>query len=178
MQKPIIMNYFDKVPNIHPEAFVAPGAAVIGEVTIGKGCSIWFSAVLRGDIEPVTLGEYTNVQDGTVIHVTRNGYPTWIGNRVTIGHRSMLHACTIYDEAFVGMNATILDRVVLETHSMIAAGAVVTPGKVVKTGELWAGVPARRIRLLTDNEIEHMSVSAENYRVHAEEYLELCKEPE
>ena len=174
MEKAIILNYFNKKPNIHPEAFVAPGAAVVGEVTIGKGCSIWFSAVLRGDIEPITLGDYTNVQDGTVIHVTRNGFPTWIGNRVTIGHRSMLHACTIHDESFVGMNATVLDRVVVETHAMVAAGAVVTPGKIIKSGELWAGVPAKRMRPLTNEEIEHMAVSADNYRKHAEEYLRLC----
>jgi len=85
MQKPIILDYFDKRPHIHTEAFITPGLAVVGEVTIGKGCSFWFSAVLRGDIEPITLGEYTNVQNGTVIQVTRNGFQTWIGNGVTIG---------------------------------------------------------------------------------------------
>jgi carbonic anhydrase/acetyltransferase-like protein (isoleucine patch superfamily) len=176
--KPLIMNYFDKSPNIHPEAFIAPGAAVIGEVTVGRLSSVWFNSVLRGDIEPVTVGEETNIQDGTVVHVTRNGYPTLIGSRVTVGHRCMLHACTIHDEGFVGMNATVLDRAVVETHGMVAAGAVVTPGKVVKSGELWAGVPAKRLRHLTDEEIEHMAVSAENYRKHAEEYLSLLSRGE
>ena len=172
------MNYFDKSPDIHPEAFIAPGSAIIGEVTIGRLSSIWFNSVLRGDIEPVIVGEHTNIQDGTVVHVTRNGYPTIIGDRVTVGHRCMLHACTIYDEAFVGMNATVLDRAVIEIHGMVAAGAVVTPGKVVKSGELWAGVPAKRMRTLTHEEIEHITVSAANYRKHAEEYLSLLSRGE
>lgn len=176
--QPVIMNYFDKSPDIHPEAFIAPGSAIIGEVTIGRLSSIWFNSVLRGDIEPVTVGEHTNIQDGTVVHVTRNGYPTRIGDRVTVGHRCMLHACTIYNEAFVGMNATVLDRAVIETHGMVAAGAVVTPGKVVKSGELWAGVPAKRLRFLSDEEIEHITVSAENYRRHAEEYLSILSKEE
>lgn len=176
--QPVIMNYFDKSPDIHPEAFIAPGSAIIGEVTIGRLSSIWFNSVLRGDIEPIEIGSCTNIQDGTVIHVRRPGYPTIIGDRVTVGHKAMLHACTIHDEGFVGMNATVLDYVTIETHGLVAAGAVVPPGKTVKTGELWAGVPAKRLRFLSDKDIEQIKASAEHYRVHTEEYLSLLSRGE
>jgi gamma-carbonic anhydrase len=171
--KPIIINYFDKKPKIDPQSFIAPGASIIGDVTIGANVSIWFSCVIRGDVEPVTIGNNTNIQDGTVIHVTRNGFPTNIGSYVTVGHKALLHACTINDYAFIGMGAIIMDNVVIETNAMVAAGALVTPNKRVKSGELWAGSPAKFMRMLTDEEIEHIKISADNYSKHAAEYNEI-----
>jgi len=169
--KPLIMNYLHKKPKIADGSFIAPGSAIIGDVTIGTGVSIWFNCTLRGDVEFITIGDYTNVQDGTVIHVTRNGYPTRIGSGVTIGHRALLHGCTIQDSAFIGMGAIVMDEAIIETNGMVAAGALITPGKIVKSGELWAGSPAKYKRDLTEEEIKFFAVSANNYYKHVNEYL-------
>jgi carbonic anhydrase/acetyltransferase-like protein (isoleucine patch superfamily) len=172
----MINNAFTLVPykHIHPtiaaDVFLAQGACIVGDVTIGALSTIWFNCVIRGDVEPVTIGERTNIQDGTVIHVTRNGWPTRIGSEVTIGHRALLHACTIHDRAFIGMGAIILDGAVVESEGMLAAGALLTSGKTVRTGELWAGSPAKFMRLLTEEERRHTRVSADNYVLHGKEY--------
>jgi len=171
--EPLLIDYLGKHPDIHPEAFIAPQVSVIGDVSIGKKSSVWFGCVIRGDIEPIRIGEGSNLQDGTIVHVTRGGYSTTIGDRVTVGHHCVLHACTLQDGSFVGMNATILDQAVVESEAMVAAGAVVTPGKVVRAGELWAGVPAKRMRLLYEGEIANITNSALNYQKHAAEYLEI-----
>lgn len=159
MQQPVILPYQGVLPTIAPDAYVAPTAAVIGQVTVGRRSSLWFGVTVRGDVNVITIGAGTNVQDGTVIHVNHDrsgdgGLPTHIGDGVTIGHLALIHACTLEDGAFVGMKACVMDRAVVKHNGMVAAGALVTPGKVVGDGELWAGSPARLVRRLTDAEIE------------------------
>lgn len=174
---PIIMPYKGEYapngvsPRICERAFVAPGAAVIGDVEIGAESGIWFGTVIRGDVNYIRIGERTNIQDGTVIHVTRKTGPTIIGSGVTVGHSVLMHACTLQDNCFVGMRATIMDGVVVESGAMVAAGALVTPNKHIPSGQLWAGSPARYFRDLSPEEIDFFPVSAENYVKHVHEYL-------
>src|SRR5208337_2586913 len=146
--------------DIHPEAFVAPGAVVIGDVVIGAGSSVWFNCVVRGDVHHIRVGERTNIQDGTVVHVTGGKFATHIGSDITIGHGCVLHACTLEDGCFIGMGAIILDGAVVESGAMVAAGALVTPGKRVKAGELWAGNPAKLLRPLSPDDITAFPKSA------------------
>lgn len=179
--KPIILPYkgdFSPLlvyPRIDSEAYVAPGAAVIGDVRVGADSSIWFSCVVRGDVNYIRIGNRTNIQDGTVVHVTRHTGPTVIGSEVTIGHGVMLHACDLRDRCFIGMGATILDDVVVEPNAMVAAGSLVTPGKRVPSGELWAGSPAKFFRKLTEDEIKHIAKSADNYVKLSNEYKVLAR---
>lgn len=160
-------------PTISPKAFIAPGAAVIGDVHIGADTGVWFGCVIRGDVNIVRIGERTNIQDGTVIHVTRHTGPTHIGSNVTIGHCVLIHACTLEDACFIGMRATIMDGAVVESGAMVAAGALVTPGKRIPKGQIWAGNPARYFRDLSPEDKAFIPVSAENYVQHAREYLAL-----
>ena len=162
--------YSDIWPSIDDSAWIAPGARVIGDVTIGAKSGVWFNAVIRGDVAPVTIGHRTNIQDGTIIHVTRNGHPTMIGDDVTIGHNATIHACHLSTMSFVGMGAVILDDVMVESGAMVAAGALVTSGKVVKSGEVWAGNPAKKMRDLTEKESDFIAISARNYVQHVQEY--------
>jgi carbonic anhydrase/acetyltransferase-like protein (isoleucine patch superfamily) len=166
-----IYPYKKILPNIADDAFIAPSADGIGDVQIGHKCGIWFGCVLRGDVAEVRVGDRTNIQDGTVIHVTRNGHPTIIGSGVTIGHRALLHACKLEDSCFVGMGATIMDDVIIESGAMVAAGALITPNKVVKKGQIWAGNPGKYFRDLTDEEAKFIKISEDNYVKHVEEYL-------
>lgn len=158
-------------PRISEKAFVASGAAVIGDVEIGEDSGIWFGCVVRGDVNFVRVGKRTNVQDGTVIHVTRKTNPTIIGDNVTIGHTALLHGCTLEDGCFIGMRATLMDGVVVESGAQVAAGALVTPNKRIPSGQLWAGSPAKYFRDLTEEEKKFIGISAENYVKHAREYL-------
>ena len=142
---------------------MAPGAAVIGDVTLAAGVNVWFNVTIRGDVHHINIGENTNVQDNSVIHVTRGKFPTHIGNNVTIGHGAVVHACTIGDLCLIGMGSVILDGAVVEPRSMVAAGAVVTPGKVVKSGTVWSGVPAKEWRPMTQEETNYLPWSAKHY---------------
>jgi len=166
----LILPYRGTVPVIAASAFVAPTAVVIGDVVIGDDTGIWFQCVLRGDVHEIRIGARTNIQDGTIVHTTRNRAGTYIGDGVTVGHAAVLHACTIETDSFVGMGAVLLDEVVVEQGAMVAAGAVVTPGKRVKAGELWAGNPARLLRPLSEAERAFFAVSADNYVALAREY--------
>ena len=162
------MSIFEKIPSISPKAFVAPSASVIGDVTIGDRSSIWYNSVVRGDVNYVKIGSDTNIQDGSVVHVSRSNIggavlPTIIGDRVTVGHAAVLHACTLEDESFIGMGATVLDGAVIGSKAMIAAGALVSPNTKVPSEELWAGVPAKFKRKLSGDELAHLKVSASNY---------------
>lgn len=160
-------------PVIHPKTFIAPGAAIVGDVHIGAGSGVWFGCVIRGDVNTVRIGERTNIQDSTTIHVTRHTGPTSIGSGVTIGHGVLLHACTLEDDCFIGMRATIMDGAVVESGGWVAAGALVTPGKRIPKGQIWAGNPAKYFRDLTPEEQAFIPVSADHYALHAEEYLAL-----
>ena len=150
---PRILAYRGVRPRLADDVFVAPGACVIGDVEIGASSSIWFGCVVRGDVNHVRIGARSNLQDGTIVHVTHDGNPTLVGDEVTVGHGCILHACTLDDRAFVGMDATLLDGSRVETDAMLAAGALLTPGKCVPSGELWAGRPARLLRELRPGEI-------------------------
>ncbi len=158
-----IIPYQGKTPNIHPSVFIAEGAHIIGDVEIGKGSSVWFNAVIRGDVNYIRIGERTNVQDNSVLHVTHKTFPLIIGSNVTIGHSAVLHAATIFDFSLIGMNATVLDDAKVGPYALIAAGAVVLGGAVIPEGMLAAGIPARVVRALTKEEKQLLEQSAENY---------------
>jgi carbonic anhydrase/acetyltransferase-like protein (isoleucine patch superfamily) len=163
------------LPQIASDAFIAETATVIGQVTIGAGSSIWYGCVLRGDSNVIRIGARTNIQDGTIIHVNHEregavGTRTTIGDDITVGHMALLHACTLEDRCFIGMKACIMDGVVVESGGMVAAGALVTPGKRVKNGELWAGSPAKLMRSLTDKEMAYFAYSAAHYAELAASY--------
>lgn len=150
-------------PKIHSSAFVAQGTSIIGDVTIGEQSSVWFNCILRGDVQKIVVGSRSNIQEDTIIHVTTNGLPTLIGDDVTIGHGTILHACTIETLGFVGFGARVFDGAVVKSGGMLATGAVLTPGKIVGPGELWAGVPAKFTRLLNEQERREILSSARRY---------------
>jgi carbonic anhydrase/acetyltransferase-like protein (isoleucine patch superfamily) len=166
----LVLPYLDRRPRIDPGAWVAPTAAVVGDVTLAKGANVWFGCTLRGDVSFITVGENSNVQDGTVVHVSTGKPGTRIGANVTIGHMALIHACVLEDGCFVGMKACISDAAVVETGAMVAAGGLVTPGKRVRSGELWGGTPARFLRALTDEERRYIAELPGRYVAHAEEY--------
>lgn len=175
MMGSFLIPYKTKSPKISATAFIAPTAAVIGDVIVGEDSSIWYGAVVRGDVNDIRIGARTNIQDGTVIHVATHGQGTYIGNDITVGHMAVLHACTIEDWAFVGMKACIMDGAVVESWGMVAAGALLTPGKKVPSGQLWAGSPAKFLRNVTDAEKDMFRWSAEHYvelaHAHKQEIL-------
>ena len=166
----IILSYNGIFPTIHHDAFIAPGAVIIGDVHIGAESGVWFGCVIRGDVNSIRIGRRTNIQDGTVIHVTRQTGPTTIGNGITIGHKVLMHACTLEDDCFVGMGATLIDFVVVETGGFVAAGSMVTPKKRIPKGQMWGGNPAKYMRDLTAEETAFIPISAENYVRHVHEY--------
>ncbi len=158
-----IIEYKKIKPFIDESTFIANGSVVIGDVVIGKNSSIWFNAVLRGDVNYIRVGDNTNIQDGSVVHTSRHDGPTIIGNDITIGHMALIHACIIKDHAFIGMGAKIIDRAIVEEYAFVGAGSLVTGGKIVKSRELWTGVPAKFVRLLGDKDISEMKANAEHY---------------
>jgi carbonic anhydrase/acetyltransferase-like protein (isoleucine patch superfamily) len=166
-----VLPYRKALPRIAMDAFVASTAVVAGDVSIGAGSSLWFGVVVRGDVNVVRIGARTNIQDGTVVHVSRIGQGTRIGDDVTIGHMALLHDCILEDACFVGMQACVMDGAVVERRGMLAAGALLTPGKMVPTGQLWAGRPARFMRDLTEEELEFLSYSADHYVKLSRDYL-------
>lgn len=151
------------VPQVAPDAFIAAGAQLIGDVRVGAGASIWYNCVLRGDVQRIEVGARSNIQDGSVVHVTRHTHGTFIGSDCLIGHLAMIHGCTLEDHAFVGLGSIVMDACVIETDAMLAAGALLTPGKRIKSGELWTGQPAAFARRLTDAEIARNRAAAAGY---------------
>ncbi len=164
---PGIYGYEEATPSIPESAFVAPGAIIIGDVTLGEDASVWFNCTVRGDIHYIRIGTATNIQDNSVLHVTHGTHPLVVGDRVTCGHGVTLHGCTVGDESLIGIGSIVLDGAVIEPGAMVAAGALVPPGMVVKSGELVAGVPARPLRGLRDAEKENLKSSAERYVKYA-----------
>lgn len=150
-------------PKIANNAFIAPNAAVIGDVEIKEETSIWYGCSLRGDVNDIKIGQRTNIQDNSVIHTTYKLQGTYIGDDVTIGHSAILHACTIENMGFVGMQACVMDEAVIETMGMLAAGALLTPGKRVPSGQLWAGRPAKFMRDINEEERKYIEWSATHY---------------
>lgn len=172
----IILPYKNIFPSIHETAFVAPNTSVIGDVRIGAGTNVWYGATIRGDVMGITIGDETNIQDGTVIHVTTGGQGTKVGSRVTVGHMALLHDCTIEDKAYIGMQSLIMDKAVVESHAFVAAGSLVSPGKRIPSGELWAGRPARFMRKLTDDDIKMIEWSWKHYRDLGREHKQAVRE--
>jgi carbonic anhydrase/acetyltransferase-like protein (isoleucine patch superfamily) len=141
------------VPQVDASAFIAPGARVIGDVHIGEASSVWYNCVLRGDVERIRVGARSNIQDGTVVHVTSRRWKTEIHDDVLIGHLAMIHGCIIESGGFIGLGAIVMDGCVVESGGMLAAGAMLTPGKRIASGELWAGRPAKLLRMLSEDEV-------------------------
>ena len=188
MTSAILLPYRGIMPKIDPTAFIAPGAVVIGDVEIGAGSSVWFGCVLRGDVNQIRIGARTNIQDGTVIHVASgeqpasakskippNGYPTLIGDDVTVGHMALLHACTVESRGFVGMKAMVMDGSTIKSEGMLGAGAMLTPGKIVASGELWTGSPAKFWRHLTPDDIAQFDLRSGQYERLAQDYVKEYK---
>ena len=177
----VLRPFRDCLPTLGARTYVDPAASVIGDVVLGDDVSVWPFTVVRGDVNFIRVGDRTNLQDGSVIHVSHDGphaklggFATRIGNDVTIGHKAIIHACTIEDAVLIGMGAIVLDGAVVRKHGFVGAGALVPPGKVVGEGELWLGNPAKKARLLSDAEIEALYYSAGHYVRLKDEYLRAC----
>lgn len=135
-----------KEPQFGENCFIAPNATIVGEVNMGADCSIWFNAVIRGDVHYIKMGDQVNVQDGAIIHCTYQKHPTHIGSNVSIGHNAMVHGCTIHDNVLIGMGSIVMDACVVHSNAIIAAGAVVLEGTIVEAGSIYAGVPAKKVK--------------------------------
>jgi gamma-carbonic anhydrase len=168
----MIHTYRGIKPRIHPSVYVAEGAQIVGDVEIGKDSSVWFNAVIRGDVHFIRIGERTNIQDNSVLHVTHEKYPLVIGSDVTIGHGAIVHAATLKDCCLIGMGAKVLDDATVGPYSLVAAGALVLEHFEVPEGALVAGVPARVKRMLTQEEREQIAQSARNYVEYVRTYRE------
>lgn len=163
-----LLTYEGKTPKIDPTAFVAPGARLIGDIEIGPEASIWYNCVLRGDVNAIRIGARSNIQDGTVLHVDsprpgHEGFPTIIGEEVLIGHLAMVHGCILHDRAFVGLGAIVMDGCEIEGDAMLAAGAMLTPGRRIPAGQLWAGRPAKYVRDLGEADLAGMRAGVAHY---------------
>jgi carbonic anhydrase/acetyltransferase-like protein (isoleucine patch superfamily) len=164
----MILEHKGVAPRIDDTVFVAHGAVVIGDVVIGEHSSLWFNVIVRGDVNSIRIGKRTNIQDGSVIHVTRETHPTVIGNDVTVGHRVTLHGCTVHDRSLIGIGAIVLDGAVVGASSLVAAGSVVAPNTQIPPRSLAIGSPARVKRSLTDEECRNIHAIAEHY-IHYQE---------
>ncbi|MDG2090208.1 MAG: gamma carbonic anhydrase family protein [Gammaproteobacteria bacterium] len=164
-----VRKYLDSSPSLGKDVFIDDSAVVIGRVSIGKDSSVWPLTVIRGDVHDIKIGECTNIQDGSVLHCTSpdsfgpNGFALTIGNDVTIGHRVVLHGCTIHDRVLIGMGAIIMDGSVIESDVIVGAGSVVSPGKSLESGGLYVGSPAKRVRDLKQEELDFLVYSAAHY---------------
>ncbi|RMF66999.1 MAG: gamma carbonic anhydrase family protein [Calditrichaeota bacterium] len=166
----MIFRLNELTPKIHASAFVAPDAIVVGDVEIGEDSSVWFSAVVRGDVNRILIGKRSNIQDGCVLHVNSEGFSLEVGDEVTVGHGVILHGCTVEDGCLIGMGARILDGARVEKFSLVAAGSLVREGQRVPSYSLVAGVPAVVKRKLTDAEVEKIRRAAESYVQYKEQY--------
>ncbi len=172
-----IQSFQNQLPEIGEGVYVHPSATVIGDVKVGKDSSIWPGAVVRGDVNAISIGHGSNVQDLSVLHVSHQsswdptGAPLIIGNNVTIGHTVILHGCTIEDECLIGMGSLVMDKVIVQKHVLLAAGSLVPEGKVLESGYLYVGRPAKRVRKLTDKEMTHFMYSAKHYMKLKNQYL-------
>lgn len=175
-----IISLHGKTPRIHDSAFIAPGCRIIGDVEIGADASIWYNCVIRADVNRIVIGARTNVQDGTVIHCDSprpgqpEGFPTVIGEDVLIGHMAMVHGCVLEDRAFVGLGAIVMDGCRIEGDAMLAAGAMLTPGKTMPAGQLWGGRPAQYMRDLAEPAIAGMRIGVAHYVENARFHKAAC----
>ena len=169
----LIKSVNGRSPKIPNDCYVAENATIIGDVSFGASCSIWFNAVIRGDVHYIKIGDKVNIQDGAIIHCTYQKHPTIIGNNVSIGHSAVVHGCTIQDNVLIGMGAIVMDNCIVESNSIVAAGAVLTQNTVVESGTIWAGVPAKKVKDIDQSdfagEIERIS---NNYVMYSTWYKE------
>ena len=165
---PVILPVNNVSPVFGTNCFIAPNATIVGQVTTGNDCSVWFNAVIRGDVNTITLGNKVNVQDGAVIHCTYEKHPTTIGNNVSIGHNALVHGCTLHENVLVGMGAIVMDGCVVNSNSIIAAGAVVLENTIVEAGSIYAGVPAKKVKDVSQELINgEINRIATNYLMYA-----------
>lgn len=169
----LLLPFRDTHPQVENGVFIASNTTVVGDVEIGADSSLWFGVVVRGDVEPIRIGRRTNIQDLSVVHVTGGRGPATIGDGVTVGHRAVIHGCTLHDDCLIGIGAVILDGAEISSLALVGAGALVPPGMVVPPRTLALGVPAKLIRELSDDECETILESAENYVLHAREYARI-----
>jgi carbonic anhydrase/acetyltransferase-like protein (isoleucine patch superfamily) len=163
----LILPVQGKLPQIGPDCFLADNATIVGDVTLGRECTVWFNAVIRGDVNSIRIGDKTNVQDGAVLHCTYQKAATTIGSRVSIGHKAIVHGCTVEDEVLIGMGAIVMDHAVVGAGCIIAAGAVVLENTQCEPGYLYAGVPARRIKPVSKEQHANLLRTADNYVLYA-----------
>lgn len=160
------------VKNIHPiipqSCWLAPNSTIVGDVTLGENCSVWFNAVIRGDVHFIKIGDRTNIQDGAVIHCTYQKAATTIGNDVSIGHNALVHGCTVQDHVLIGMGAIVMDNAILEEYTIIAAGSVVLENTVCESGFLYAGTPAKKIKPITEDQRELLNKLSSNYMMYSD----------
>ena len=169
----VIKSVNGKNPQIPLDCFVAENATIVGDVVLGKFCSVWFNAVIRGDVHYIKIGDKVNIQDGAIIHCTYQKHPTEIGNNVSIGHNAIVYGCIVHDNVLIGMGAIVMDNCIIESNSIIAAGAVVTQNTVVESGTIYAGIPAKKIKNINESdfagEIERIS---NNYVIYSSWFKE------
>lgn len=165
---PLILPVNDMMPVWGEACFIADNATIVGSVTMGDHCSVWFNTVIRGDVNTISIGSYTNIQDGAVIHATYQRSATIVGNYVSIGHNALVHGCTIKDHVLVGMGAIVMDRSVIENYCIIGAGAVVLENSICESGFIYAGNPARKIKAITDTQRQMLDQLPLNYVIYAD----------
>lgn len=163
----LILPVKDKYPELGKDCFVADNATIAGDVVMGSECSVWFNAVVRGDVNSIRIGDKTNIQDGAIIHCTFEKASTTIGNSVSIGHRAIVHGCTVKDNALIGMGAIVMDKAVVRENCIIAAGAVVLENTICEAGHIYAGIPARKVKQLTQEQIGNLERTANNYVMYS-----------
>jgi gamma-carbonic anhydrase len=173
-----VIAYGDAAPVLAPDAFIAMTATVLGDVHVGAESSIWYGCILRGDVQRIRIGARTNLQDGTIVHVSPEDRPTQIGSDVLVGHAVMLHGCTLEDESYVGMRATVLNGAVIRSGAIVAAGALVSECTVIPGGEVWGGVPARRLREARRAELDGMRAAVAHYVSLAASHARLARRQE
>jgi carbonic anhydrase/acetyltransferase-like protein (isoleucine patch superfamily) len=168
----LVKEVLGKSPVFGEDCFLADNATIVGEVIMGKNCTVWFNAVVRGDVHSITIGDNTNIQDGAIIHCTYQKAKTVIGSNVSIAHNAIVHGCTIEDNVLVGMGAIIMDDALVQSGAVIAAGAVILPGTVVEANTIWAGVPAKKVKNTGPEMLEVIARTARNYPMYATWYKE------
>ena len=164
---PLILPIKGVLPKLGTDCYVAENATIVGDVELGDNCTVWFNAVIRGDVNAIRIGNKTNIQDGAVIHCTYQRAATTIGNNVSVGHNAIVHGCTVEDDVLIGMGAIVMDNVVVQRHCIVAAGSVVLENTICESGYIYAGVPAKKVKALSEAQIAGMAKTADNYVLYA-----------
>lgn|SRR5690606_27004174 len=164
---PLILPVKDIYPTIHDNCFIAENATIVGDVILEENCSVWFNAVIRGDVNSIRIGHHTNIQDGVVIHCTYQKASTTIGNYVSIGHNALVHGCTLKDNVLIGMGAIVMDHAIVEEYVIIAAGAIVLENTVCESGYIYAGIPAKKMKAISQEQREMLKQLPHNYVMYS-----------